>query len=77
MVSLPLSTLQFHSAVLAHIEVGLGTTLRPRGHAGGLLAAIFLPLIGGKLVMQHVLEFFIDHSQRAMDSLIMNHEHHS
>ena len=77
MVSLPLSTLQFHSAVLAHVEVGLGASPRPCGHAGGLLSAIFLPLIGGKLVMQHVLEFLIDHSQRAMDSLLMNHEHHS
>ena len=77
MVSLLLSTLQYHSAVLADVVIGLGASSRPRGHAGGLFSAIFLPLMGGKLIVQHILEFFIDHSQRAMDSLLMNHEHHS
>ena len=71
MISLPLSTLQFHSAVLADIEVELGATPRPRGHAGGLFSAISLALIGGMLVVQHVLEGLIHHSQRAMDSLLV------
>jgi hypothetical protein len=77
MVSLPLSTLQFHSAVLAHVEVGLGATPRLCGHAGGLFSAIFLSLIRGKLVVQHILEGLIDHSERPMDILLMDLEPHS
>ena len=72
MVYLLLSTLQYHSAVLADVVIGLGASSRPCWHASGLFFPIFLPLILGKLVMQHILEGLIHHSQRAMDSLLVN-----
>ena len=63
--------------MLADIEVELGATPRPRGHAGGLFSAIFLSLIRGKLVVHHILEGLIDHSERPMDIFLMDLEPHS
>ncbi len=67
-VSLLLSTLQFHSAMLANIVILGRATPGPRGHASSLLTAVFLALIRGQLFMHGPLEFFYSNFERVMDS---------
>ncbi len=76
-VSLLLRSLQFHSAVLALVEINAGTAPRPGGHASGLLTAVLFALISGQLVMDSPLEFFKPNFQRVMDIQLVPLQTHS